>query len=347
LRFVALRALDALAATIAARSPASGPIVGAAMARLDPVVGRVASGSINVLILGETGVGKEIMARAIHERSPRASAPMVCLNCAALSESLLESELFGHEKGAFTGATQSKPGLLEAAQGGTVFLDEIGEMPMGLQAKMLRVLEQREVLRIGALKPRAIDVRFVSATHRDPAREIEAGRLRQDLYFRLNGVTIEIPPLRSRVDEIEPLARAFLESACRQLGRAPAPRIAREVAAALIAHPWPGNIRELRNTMERAVLLCEGDVIGFDHVQLQAVAAAARLHPSIGEVTSPITGASPMRDDAERARILDALDKTHWNQTRAAELLGMSRRTLVTRLGDYQLPRPRKRGDGP
>ncbi len=228
-----------------------------ALARLEPLVNKVAASNISVLVLGETGVGKEVLARMIHERSPRADKPLVCLNCASLSESLLESELFGHEKGAFTGAVTAKAGLLESAGGGTAFLDEVGEMPLSLQAKLLRVLEQREVLRVGAVTPRAIDVRFVAATNRDLDHEISAGRFRQDLYFRLNGFAIVIPPLRERTEEIEALAKHFVALACKQSGRRPI-GIGSDALEVLRSYEWPGNIRELKNVIDRAVLLCSG-----------------------------------------------------------------------------------------
>jgi transcriptional regulator with AAA-type ATPase domain len=317
---------------------------------------RIALSAINVLILGETGVGKEVMARRLHQRSPRADAPILCLNCAALSESLLESELFGFERGAFTGATQSKPGLLESAQGGTVFLDEVGEMPPALQAKLLRVLEQREVLRVGGLKPRPIDVRFLSATNRDLETEIGAGRFRQDLYFRLNGIALRIPPLRERAAEIEPLARAFLAEACAEARRGAVPGVSSAALALLLRYAWPGNIRELRNVMERAVVLCEGDEIGLEHLPGDKMAPVlARGAPRPPQEASledddTFSGQDMLEamyapDKNERARIIEALTRCHGNQTEAAKALGISRRALVTKIGQYDLPRPRKKRD--
>jgi len=335
--------------------------------RVLPTLDRIAASTINVLILGETGVGKEVVANAIHQLSPRVGAPLVCLNCCALAENLLESELFGHERGAFTGALRAKIGLLEAAQGGTLFLDEIGEMSLGLQAKFLRVLEQKEVTRVGALKPRPIDVRIVAATNRELESEIEVGRFRQDLYFRLNGVTVAVPPLRERVDEIEPLVRGFVARAA-ELSGVPTPTISPEVFALLRAYRWPGNVRELRNVAERAVLLCEGDVIQLHHLPADKMApdlphrtaanAPTTLYPpapapSASRTVETTSGTSAFRgdrdeaghgEDSERTRIVDALHKCHGNQTKAAELLGISRRTLVTRLTEYELPRPRKTG---
>ncbi|MGO8994795.1 MAG: sigma 54-interacting transcriptional regulator [Polyangiaceae bacterium] len=339
-----------------------------ALARLDPLVNKVAGSSISVLVLGETGVGKEVLARMLHERSPRRGGKLVCLNCASLSESLLESELFGHEKGAFTGALAAKAGLLESANGGTAFLDEVGEMPLSLQAKLLRVIEQREVLRVGALTPRPIDVRFVSATNRDLQREIALGRFRQDLFFRLNGFSIVIPPLRERVEEIEPLARHFVDLACKQSGRRRL-GIADEALARLRSYEWPGNIRELKNVIDRAVLLCSGTLITADHVTREQmgrvvspsvpvalegasiydgsfeptvstkvdIPALARSAPTLPP--APVTA----EDDEDRARVIAALEKCAGNQTQAAKLLGVSRQTLVNRLEAYNLPRPRKR----
>jgi DNA-binding NtrC family response regulator len=325
-----------------------------ALAKLMPTVRRIAAGQIAVLLLGETGVGKEVMARQIHELSPRRGAPMVSINCSALSSTLLESELFGHEKGAFTGAASAKQGLLEVAQGGTVFLDEVGELPLDLQAKLLRALEEHEVLRVGALRPRPIDVRFVSATNRDLQVEIDAGRFRRDLFYRLGGVALEIPPLRDRRDEIRPLAEWFVRS--RASRPSVPPTISNDALEALEAYPWPGNIRELRNTIERALLLCSGGRITAEDLLIPA----RRSRPSEASVEVPaggtagvtagVTVVAPPRaapceaaSGDERARIVEALEACQWNQTRAAERLGISRRTLVTRLSTLDLPRPRKR----
>lgn len=335
------------------------------MRRLGPVIERVSAGMISVLILGETGVGKEVLARTLHERSTRRAAPLLCLNCAALSEPLLESELFGHERGAFTGATNAKAGLLESAQGGTIFLDEVGEMPLGLQAKLLRVLEQREVLRIGSVRPRPIDVRFISATNRDLEAEIEVGRFRRDLYFRLNGIAMTIPPLRERVEEIEWLARQFVVHACKQTGRTPVPTLAPQVIAFLKRYTWPGNIRELRNLMDRSVLLCAGNVITLEHLPTEKLSRSgpAKVRAFEAEAVTGRVASLASRDVAsaervvavlqpamigedERDRIIAALDRCAGNQTQAAKLLGISRRTLVTRLAEYSLPRPRKKIEG-
>jgi DNA-binding NtrC family response regulator len=300
---------------------------GEAMRDLHKLAERIASGKISVLILGETGVGKEVLARTIHDRSPRADKPFLPLNCSALSESLLESELFGHEKGAFTGADRDKPGLLETADGGTVFLDEIGELPTTMQVKLLRVLEERRVMRVGGVESRAIDVRFVAATHRDVEAHVAAGTFRQDLYFRLNGASLVIPPLRERTDEIEPLARAFAAEIAEEMSYDCTPELSRDALDTLRAYRWPGNIRELRNVIERAVLLAEGTPI-------------ARLHLPTEKMQTP--AAPSDAPGGEKQRVIDALAQCAGNQSRAAKLLGISRRTLVKRLDQYGIPRPLK-----
>jgi transcriptional regulator with PAS, ATPase and Fis domain len=315
-----------------------GVVVGdPAMQQTYELATRVAAGDISVLLLGETGAGKEILADFIHRASPRTKKPLVRLNCAALSEALLESELFGHERGAFTGAASAKAGLLETAQGGSVFLDEVGELPAAIQAKLLRVLEDRQVQPVGSLRPRPIDVRFIAATNRDLEADVERGAFRRDLYFRLNGVSLVVPPLRERPSEIEPLARLFLEQACARL-KQPVPEIGAEALAAMKRHAWPGNVRELKNVLDRAALLAQGGPIGLAHL------------PPLASAPPPPPPARPpdadLRTDMaalERQRILDALESCAGNQTQAAKLLGMPRRTLVKRLAAYAIPRPRKR----
>jgi two-component system, NtrC family, response regulator AtoC len=313
--------------------PTGGP-----MAQLMKIVERVSAGTIHVLITGETGSGKEVIAERIHALSARAARPLVRLNCAALSETLLESELFGHEKGAFTGADRANPGLLQSATGGTVFLDEIGDMPLSLQAKLLRVIEAKEVLPVGAVTPRPIDVRFVAATHQDLLAASTRGTFRQDLYFRLNGVTLIVPPLRERLAELEPLALAFIARASSDAGRR-APKLSRDAVEVLSRHAWPGNVRELRNVIERAVLFCEGPTIEAEHIAFTQPSAAAAPAVTTG-VPSDLR-----RDikDRERAAIVAALEQTRGNQTEAARILGISRRALVARLDEFNLPRPRKR----
>jgi two-component system, NtrC family, response regulator AtoC len=315
------------------------------MIQLHALARSVAAGNISVLLTGETGSGKEVFAEIIHRHSPRARKPLLTLNCAALSETLLESELFGHEKGAFTGATQTKVGLLESAEGGTVFLDEIGEMPQSLQAKLLRVLEQRQVTRVGGLKAKPIDVRFVSATNRDLQAEVARGTFRRDLYYRINGATLSIPPLRERPSEIEPLARLFAERAGREVGRARTHEISAEVVARLMRHAWPGNIRELRNVVDRAVLLCRGEVISEDDLAILASEPTQPILDCRGVEACPPSEGAKSAESADLHRIVEALNRCGGNQTRAAKSLGIARQTLIRRIAEYGLPRP-KRGQG-
>jgi two-component system response regulator AtoC len=311
---------------------------------------RAARSSISVLILGETGVGKEVLARAVHAASRRASAPFVGVDCATLTEPLQESELFGYDDAAFPGAPPARAGLFEAASGGTVFLDEVADLSAGAQAKLLRVVEERAITRIGSSRPRPIDVRFVAATNRDLDAAVAAGRFRQDLYFRLNGISLTIPPLRQRPDEIEPLARTFLAAACRDVERETPPTLSAEAIQALAAHRWPGNVRELRNVMQRAAVLCTGDVIRPEHLPPALLRSGPPAPPAAAG--QPDGGADPRPklaaeiDALEKARILDALEQAAGNQTRAARLLGIARGTLIARLEAFGVPRPRKPADG-
>jgi transcriptional regulator with GAF, ATPase, and Fis domain len=295
-------------------------------------------------------------------RSPRAISACSCsarparlveLNCAALPESLLEGELFGYERGAFTGATNAKPGLLEIADGGTVFLDEVGELPPSVQAKLLRVIEERNVMRLGSRDTRITDVRFVAATNRDLSIEVAQGRFRSDLYYRLNGITLYIPPLRERRDEVLPLAESVLSEAAARTG-APC-ELAPDVRAFLLRHPWPGNVRELRNVVQRAVVLADGKPIALEHLFVSSVPprASAPLPPvesmtharASAPIDVPVRPPPPAdeEDDPERRRILAMLEQCAGNQTRAAAALGMSRTTLSARLDAYGVGRPRKR----
>jgi DNA-binding NtrC family response regulator len=291
-------------------------------ANASPLLTAIARAPASVLIRGETGAGKEVLAATLHALSGR-KGPFLAVNCAAVSDSLLESELFGHEKGAFTGAAQAKPGLLEAAAGGTVLLDEIGEMPPPLQAKLLRATEAREVLRVGGLKPIAIDARFLAATHRDLLAP--GSTFRRDLYYRLAAVTLMVPPLRERRARIGVLAASMAA------GRA---ALSPPATEKLTNHDWPGNVRELRNVLDRAVLLAGGKEIRPEHIVFDTH-TAHQVVPTTTTTTS---------DDeaADRARIIAALEACAGNQTKAAKELGVSRATLVHKLALYRIPRPRK-----
>jgi two-component system response regulator AtoC len=319
--------------------------------RVPPIVHEIARSHVNVLIQGETGVGKEVLATTIHELSGR-PGPFTRINCAALSDALLESELFGHEKGAFTGAIASRAGLLEAAAGGTVFLDEIGELPLGIQAKLLRAVEAREVIRLGSTRPIAIDVRFVAATNRELHDEVAAGRFRRDLYFRLDGMTLRIPPLRERPELIAPLALKFLDAA---RGDGEPIRPTPELLGSLTTYAWPGNVRELKAVVERAVLLSGGGEIGVRHLAFvpQPLPGASPAPPplpsAIAAAVQPQNhgggedlGFLSVAQREDRERILVALDQCAGNQTRAAQRLAISRTTLVNKLALYRIPRPRR-----
>ncbi len=320
------------------------------MRRLHRLARRVASSRINVLLLGETGVGKEVMAATLHRMSPRASSPFLGINCASLTDTLFESELFGYEKGAFTGASQAKPGLIEAAHTGTFFLDEIGEMPLSAQAKLLRVLELRAVHRVGSIKQTPVDVRFISATHRNLAEDVAAGRFREDLFYRLNGISLVIPPLRDRVDEVVPLARSFLADAAREAGFGTVPLLSSDAITWMQGYAWPGNIRELKNAVNRAVLLSTDGVVQPEHLAVgndYSPGRGATPAASMGEQVAPaptegLSGLSGL-DEEERQRIIAALADCGGNQTRAAKRLGISRRTLSSRLNQLSIPRPRKK----
>jgi DNA-binding NtrC family response regulator/pSer/pThr/pTyr-binding forkhead associated (FHA) protein len=306
-----------------------------AMKRVYALVERVADAAMTVMILGETGVGKELVAEAIHHRSSRHARPFIKLNCAALTESLLESELFGHERGAFTGADKRKIGYFEAAAGGTLFLDEIGEIPTALQSKLLRVLERKVIIRVGGTEEVPVDARLVAATHRDLEAEAQAGRFRQDLLFRVCGFTLVIPPLRDRPSEIMPLAERFARLTAAEQGR-PTPSFSPAACAALTTHPWPGNVRELRNAIERALVLCDDTITPADLPD--RICGERELQGTAAEVRGQIAA-------AERATIAAALEAADYNQTRAARKLGLSRRTLIYRMEKYGLkPRPSGKG---
>ncbi|HEX3761848.1 MAG TPA: sigma 54-interacting transcriptional regulator [Kofleriaceae bacterium] len=296
-----------------------------AMRRLYTEARRVARSPCSVLITGETGSGKEVVAEHLHRTSPRAREPFIRLNCAALPESLLESELFGYERGAFSGADRRREGWIEAANRGTLFLDEIGEMPLRMQAKLLRVMETGRLTRLGTTVELELDLRLVCATHRDLAAEVEAGTFRADLYYRLAAIVLQVPPLRDRPVEILQLAARFVRSCAARMAVAP-PAIDAEAAALLQHHPWPGNVRELKNTIERAVALCRDATITAADLP-----SALRHRPAAGNAMRA------QLDDAERRTIAAALAAEHGNQTRTAHRLGISRRNLVYKLTKYDL----------
>ena len=327
--------LERAAATLAKHDGAAAGVVprlDAQMKAVYALVAKVAPSRLPVLIAGETGVGKEVLARELHRASGR-TGPFVAVNCAAVSPALFETELFGHAAGAFTGAAKARKGLLESADGGTVLLDEVAELPLPQQAKLLRALEERSVTRVGETEPRPIDVRVLSATHRDVEAMVERGELRRDLAYRLNALTIVVPPLRERPAEIEPLAREFAARAARELKGAPPLRLSSDAVALLTRHDWPGNVRELKNVIERAVALCDGDELWPEHLPLDELLANAR------ELDAPLL--SP-ESERQRARVLAALDKAGGNQGLAAQALGISRRTLLNWLDALSIPRPRK-----
>jgi two-component system, NtrC family, response regulator AtoC len=329
-----------------------------AMPELYELLARVAPTPISVLVLGETGVGKEVTAEWVHARSQRSQQKLVKINCAGLTDSLVESELFGHERGAFTGAVAAHAGLFDAAHRGTLFLDEIGELPLRTQAKLLRVLEAGEFARVGSSQLRQVDVRIVAATHRNLQHMIELGQFRADLFFRLAGITVRIPALRERRGEISTLTRQFLSGCARREGRTEL-ALSDGAMRALERHTWPGNIRELRNTIERAAVLCTGPVIEADLLVLGAAHGAngpvpherdgpVAMLPEPGVWTRPLgdARASDIRTNLrmfERDQIVGALRVAHGNQTEAAKLLGISRRTLTNKLNAHDLERPRKR----
>jgi two-component system response regulator AtoC len=314
-----------------------------AMQRVYTLVDRIADSAMTALILGETGVGKEVICEAIHKRSSRRDRPLIKLNCAALPETLLESELFGHERGAFTGADRRKVGFFEAADGGTLFLDEIGDMPLSLQAKLLRVLERKVITRVGGTTEVATDARVIAATHRDLEADARTGRFRQDLLFRIGGFTIVVPPLRDRPEEILPLAEHFVRTGADPTRATP--QLTAEARDAMIGYAWPGNVRELKNAIERALVLCEDQITAADLPE-RMLDASKRTRP-IGATLN--TGARDVRGqlaEVERTAIIAALEADGQNQTRAARRLGLSRRALIYKMEKYGLKASPSRSDG-
>ncbi|MEK6697516.1 MAG: sigma-54 dependent transcriptional regulator [Nitrospirota bacterium] len=288
------------------------------------LVDRVAATDSTVLILGESGTGKELIASAIHYQSGRKDKPLIKVNCAALPEGLIESELFGHERGAFTGAVKRKPGRFELADGGTIFLDEVGDLPPAAQAKLLRVLQERTIERIGGTESIKVDVRLIAATNKSLEDEVKAGRFREDLFYRLNVIPITLPPLRERREDIPALAAFFLERYGRRLGRTV--RFSKEALESIMSHDFPGNVRELENVIERTVTLATSDVISRDDLPTFVLRK---------ENSGKLLSLSDVAAEAEKEHILNILGVTAWNKTRAAEMLGISRKTLWEKLKAY------------
>jgi Nif-specific regulatory protein len=293
---------------------------------------QVAQTETTVLITGESGTGKELVARAIHYASPRADGPFVAVNCAALPDTLLESELFGHERGAFTGAERQKPGRFELAARGTLFLDEIGELSPGVQVKLLRVLQEREFQRVGGTATLKADVRLLAATNRDLPAEMAAGRFRNDLFYRVSVFNVHLPPLRERGDDVLLLADAFIRTLAATMGRSDV-TLSRDAVELLRRHPWPGNIRELQNALERGLITCEGTLVTAAHLGLSPPAERA-MPPQPPQAVRPAASSVDLHE-LERKAIVDALQRTHGHKARAAALLGLTRFQLYSRLKRY------------
>jgi two-component system response regulator AtoC len=338
-------------ASVTDGAPPAPPVTGGlvyrsrAMAEALELVDRVATSAATVLILGETGTGKELVARAVHDRSPRRSEPFIKLHCAALPETLLESELFGYEKGAFTGAVTRKPGRVELAHGGTLFLDEIGDISAATQVKLLRLLQAREFERLGGTQTVTADVRFVAATHRDLAAMVGKGEFREDLYYRLNVVPIWLPPLRERSEDVAVLARHFCASYAKAAGRGNA-TFADDALALLGAQPWPGNVRQLGNFVERLVLLSDATAIGASDVRRELARGPRGVATAPDAPGSNASGPAETQDagelavrtrSAERDAIVSALTRTGGSRTQAARLLGISRRALYYKLEEHHI----------
>ena len=327
----ALSRLDAIDVEIISASPE--------MEAVKKMILKVARSSSTVLIRGESGTGKELIARAIHNQSPRSAEMFQAVNCAAINENLLESELFGHEKGSFTGAHAEKKGLFEVADRGTLFLDEIAELDIGMQAKLLRALQEREIRRVGGTRPIKIDVRVVAATNRDLRAMVSDGRFRDDLYYRINVLSIDVPPLRERRDDIPVLIDFFLRKHTRNTSRL-VRGLTPEARRVMMDYAWPGNVRQLESAIERAILLCEGDQITVEDLPLEVRQEARPA--SEGAFKLPPEGLS--FEDVERDLIVQAMERTDYNITKAAKLLGLTFRTLQYRLEKFGIKRPDKRG---
>jgi two-component system response regulator FlrC len=312
----------------AAAPPLAEPVAcSVAMREVLAAADDVAETPTTVLLLGESGTGKEVLARYVHQRSSRAAGPWVAVNCAALPPDLLESELFGHERGAFTGAAERRAGRFELASGGTLLLDEVSELPLGLQAKLLRALQEREIDRIGGQRPVPVDVRVIAASNRDLAGMVARGQFRSDLYYRLNVFPIVVPPLRDRPEDLPALAAGVLAEAAAELGR-PAPALDPDALSLLAAHDFPGNVRELRNLLQRALVRCRGPVLGPEQIRPGVPRAVA---PLPGDAALP-PGLPLDLGELERIAIREALRRVNGNRTHAARLLGIGLRTLRNKL---------------
>lgn len=312
-------------------------------------IAKVARGMAPVLVRGESGTGKELVARALHESSQRAGGPLVAVNCGAIPENLLEAEFFGARKGSYTGATQDRPGYFQAAQGGTLFLDEIGDLPLAMQSKLLRAIQERSVRSLGATQEEPVDVRIVSATHRDLAADVQAGRFRQDLYYRLNVIEVVIPPLRERREDLPDLCRALLARIAQESGT-PAPKLTEATVAAIAAHPLTGNVRELENLLHRAVALGDGDELHVDSAvsrvsDLPAASAAPGTLPVVAAAALADQEPVPRDlqawlDQQERSILVRALQENHFNRTATAARLGISLRQIRYRIARLNIAAP-------
>jgi DNA-binding NtrC family response regulator len=314
---------------------------GGEMRRAFEIADRVAPTDSTVLILGESGTGKDLMAQEIHARSPRAGKPFVAVNCAALPETLIESELFGYERGAFTGAAQQKKGKFELASGGTLFLDEIGDMNPVTQAKVLRALENRTIERLGGTQSIPVDVRVISATHRNLPAEIRAGKFREDLFYRLRVVAIDLPPLRAHKEDVSVLAEAFLQMHGSRLGRAA--RLSREALAAVERYDWPGNVRELKNALERSLVLCHGEEIGIEDLPAEVASGEAISHKADSNGADVGLGERDFREAKHKfevAYLTKQLVSHRWNVSRTAASIGLHRQSLQEKLRELGIRRP-------
>jgi DNA-binding NtrC family response regulator len=327
----ALKRLDALDVEIISASPE--------MESVKKMILKVARSSSPVLIRGESGTGKELIARSIHNQSPRVAEMFQAVNCAAINENLLESELFGHEKGSFTGAHAEKKGLFEVADRGTLFLDEIGELDIGMQAKLLRALQEREIRRVGGNRTIKVDVRVVAATNRDLRAMVGDGRFRDDLYYRINVLSVDVPPLRERRDDIPVLIDYFLKKHTRNTSRL-VRGLTPDTRRLMMDYSWPGNVRQLESAIERAILLCEGDLITVEDLPLEVRQEARPI--TEGAFKLPAEGIS--FEDVERSLIIQAMEQTDYNITKSAKLLGLTFRTLQYRLEKFGIKKPEGKG---